>query len=459
MNLEQDSKRSWRSYALVIVAAFVLLCAGCSGGAKKQEAEKAESKEGHQGGKADEVSLSPESLAAAKLEYAEVTSRPAGGRVRVAGSVEVNQQQTQQATPLVSGRVEKVYVALGDRVRAGQALATISSPQIAQMHGKLHEAETRLALAERELERVLKAENRVEVLKARALLDQAEAALKRTRRLIELGAGAGKDLIAAEAEYKTAQAEYEFQRDISLNRQVGEAKAAVETARVDVSHIRYEMKALGAPVADDEHKDHNHDTSLVTLRAPASGAVTERLVNAGAGIEAGRPLFTIANISTVWVIANVPEAQVGALRVGAPAQVFSAALGGEVRSGRVTYIDPQLNEEARTAKVRVELANPGERLKAGMFTEVEFQVRTAATENELLVPEAAIRRLGERTVVFIAEEDEPGHFKVRDVEVGGTTNGLTRILSGLKEGERVVTKGSFTLKTQLLKGELKEDEH
>ena len=77
----------------------------------------------------------------------------------------------------------------------------------------------------------------------------------------------------------------------------------------------------------------------------------------------------------------------------------------------------------------------------------------------MVAPEAAIQRIGERTVVFIAEEDEPSHFKVRDIEIGATANGLTRILRGLKEGERVVTKGSFTLKTQLLKGALEEDEH
>lgn len=377
------------------------------------------------------------------------------------GTVEANQQQTQQATPLVSGRVEKVYVSLGDRVRAGMPLAVISSPQIAQMHGKLHEAETKLGLAERELERVMKAENRSEVLKAKARLDEAEAALRRAKRLVEIGAWAGKDLVGAETAYKTAKAEYEFQRDISLNRQVAEAKAAVETARVDVSHIRYEMKALGAYVAEDEPDDHKHDTSLIELRAPVSGSVTERLVNAGAGVEAGKPLFTIVNLSTVWVIANVPEAQVGALRAGARAQVFSAALGADTRWGRVTYIAPQLDEQTRAAKVRVELANPGERLKTGMFVEVEFpeSALSAGAGEELVVPEASIQRIGGRTVVFIAEKNEPGHFKAREVEAGGEANGYTRILNGLKAGERVVAKGSFTLKAQLIKGEMEDDDH
>ena len=327
------------------------------------------------------------------------------------------------------------------------------------MHGKLHEAETARALAERNLQRIQRAENRVAVLSARAKLEEAEATLKRTRRLIELGAGAGKDLIAAEAAYKTAKAEYDFQSNISLNRELQEAAAAVETTRVDVAHIRDQLRALGVTIPEGERHDHTKDTSLVALRSPASGTVVERLVNVGAGIQAGTALFTIANISSVWIVANVPEAQVGSIRVGTPAEVRSAALGNSVMAGRVNYIDPRLNEETRTARVRIELGNPGERLKSGMFVEVGFQSSsgTAAGE-ELMVPSEAVQRIGDRSVVFLPKEGEPGAFEVRDVELGGVADGYQRVLSGLQVGERVVTKGSFTLKTQLMKSSM-GDEH
>ena len=185
------------------------------------------------------MKLSAEALQSAGIEIEGVTQRPAVALLQTTGTVEANEQQTQQATPLVGGRIDQVRVRLGDRVRAGAVLAVISSPQIAQMHGKLHEAETQRALAERNLERVLRAENRVAVLSAKAKLDEAEATLKRVRRLIELGAGAGKDLIAAETAYKTAKAEYDFQSNISLNREVQEARAAVETCtRGCFSHSR-----------------------------------------------------------------------------------------------------------------------------------------------------------------------------------------------------------------------------
>src|SRR5260370_35846615 len=105
------------------------------------------------------------------------------------------------------------------------------------MRGNLRAAETKLSLAQRNLTRVQRAENRVGVLSAKAKLDEAEATLRRTRRLIELGVGAGKDLVAAEAAYKTAKAEYDFQSNISLNREVQEAQAEAEMARTEVYHL------------------------------------------------------------------------------------------------------------------------------------------------------------------------------------------------------------------------------
>jgi multidrug efflux pump subunit AcrA (membrane-fusion protein) len=106
------------------------------------------------------------------------------------------------------------------------------------------------------------------------------------------------------------------------------------------------------------------------------------------------------------------------------------------------------------------MANPGERLKAGMFVEVGFEAGIAAGAGEdLVVPTTAVQRLEDRTVVFIPKEDEPGAFEVREVELGGQSGGYQRVIAGLKLGEKVVTKGSFTLKTQKLKGEMGEHGH
>jgi cobalt-zinc-cadmium efflux system membrane fusion protein len=430
-----------------------------SSASKKSEKVNAEAQheDEHKEGEGREVALSPEALKAAGIETVEVTNHSLTATLRFTGSVESNQQQTQQITPLIGGRVERVNVALGDRVKAGQVLALISSPEIAEMHGKLHEAETRLELAEKNYERVQRAENRATLIQSKAKLDEADATLRRTKKLIEVGAGAGKDLVAAEAAYQSAKAEYDYQNNISINREVQQAKAEVETSRVEVLHLRNSLRALGANVPQDENKKLEHNTSLIALVAPISGSVTERLVNAGAGIEAGKPLFTISNLSTVWIIANVQEAQVSRLRVGTPATIRAASLP-EI-NGHITYIDPLLNEETRTARVRVAVENKAERLKVGMFVEVSFEALSEPIEsaNEIAIPESAIQRISDRAVVFVPKEDEPGHFEAKEVEVGGTIGGYTKIISGLEVGEKVVTKGSFTLKTQLMKGELGEE--
>jgi membrane fusion protein, heavy metal efflux system len=445
---------------LGLLLALGLGYVACSGRGPKSTGADEKSKANEEHHNRDEVELSAEAMKAAKIETLEVAERSVTEGLRVTGSVETNQPRTQQATPLVSGRVERVNVALGDRVVRGATIAVIASPQIAEMHGKLHEAETAMAIAERNFERVQKTENRVAVLQAKARLEETEASLRRTRKLIELGAGAGKDLIAAETAYKTARAEYEFQSNIALNKELAESRAAVDTARVDVKHMRDQLAALGAPVSvgeSDDH-DHDHDTSLISLRAPISGTVTERLVNAGAGVEAGKPLFTIADISKLWVIGNVPEARANPLRPGLEAMVRTS--DGEQIAGRVTYIDPMLKQETRTVNVRVEIANPGGRLKIGSFVEIDFKTNAVAAEPVMLIPEEAVQRIGERAIVFVPitkpDSKNSSHFAVREIELGGGVDGMRRVTAGLKTGERIVVKGGFTLKAQLMKGELGE---
>lgn len=414
--------------------------------------------EDHSDEEGEEVRLEPGSLESFDHSVEEVTLKAAVTRLFVTGAVELNQETTEMATPLVGGRIEKVFVGVGDHVKKGDTLALISSPQLAQMHGKMHEAKTQYELAVRNLDRVQRSENRVAVLTAKAKLDEAQATLNRTKKLIELGAGAGKDLIAAEAAYQTAKAEYEFQTNISLNKEIQEAKAAVETLRIDLRHIQDEMRSLGLTVSENSDDDHDVDTSLVALRSPVSGMVIERRFNAGAGIDAAVPVFVISDLSTVYVIANVPEANMSSLRIGSNAEIRSQAIG--TLNGRVGYIDPRLDETTRTVRVRVEVPNTNGKLRAGMFTEVAFYTGVDGSgKQELFVRTEAIQQVGGRSVVFIPKSDEPGSFEVRTIQIGGEADGYTGVISGLELGEKVVTKGSFVLKAQLQKGEMGDHGH
>lgn len=457
------SARAWIITAVVagvIALLGIIWIASRSSSTDVNVAVKEEKKEepGHEEGETgEEVKLDPEMIESAGILTETVTQRPAISKLFVTGAVELNPETTEMATPLVGGRVEQVFYGVGDYVQKGAILALISSPQLAELHGKTNEARTRLNLATANLARVQKAENRVSILQAKAKLDEAEATLRRTKRLIELGAGAGKDAVAADTNYRTAKADYDFQSNIGLNKEIQTAKAEVETARIDFAELQNQLRTLGVSETKINSTDHrNENNSQVAVRAPLAGVITERKFNSGAGVEAATPIFAISNLSTVYVIANVPEASVGKLFVGAIAEIKSPSIG--TINGRVGYIDPRLDETSRTARVRLEVPNTNGKLRAGMFTEVGFQTGTNATDGEeLVVPSDAIQREGEKTIVFVPKDDEPGAFEVREIEVGGDIEGYTRVISGLKIGEKVVTKGSFTLKTQMLKSEMGDD--
>lgn len=376
-------------------------------------------------------------------------SRPAGN-FSVTATVEANQQQLQQITPLVSGRVRNIYVSLGDNVAPGTLLLKIDSPQVAELHGKLHEAETRVKLATLAVKRVKESASRVNILKSKASLDEAEATLKRTKQLVSEGLTAKKDLVAAQSEYDRAAADYNFQKDVSLNREVAEAQAEYSTATTEADHLVDGLRALDAHLPK-EGQTKNHDISTIDLRSPIAGTVIERFVNKGSGFEQGKPLLTIANTSNLWVMANVPEKQMAHVRVGSAARIL---IDDKTVTGTVNYIDPRLNEDTRTARVRVEIANPGNKLKAGNFAQVEFQEPSEYAS--VYVPESAVQTVEGQRVVFVKVSD--GQFAVRKVTTGLTVSDMVPVLTGLKPGEVVAANGSFVLKSKLLKEQFGDDD-
>lgn len=437
--------RGWLVALLLVgiaVACSAFLWFNLSKQAPKGEEEKEEA------AKSNRVELNKESATEIATVVASAT-RPAGN-FSVTATVEANQQQLQQITPLVSGRVRNIYVSLGDNVAPGMLLLKIDSPQVAELHGKLHEAETRVKLATLAVKRVKESASRVNILKSKASLDEAEATLKRTKQLVSEGLTAKKDLVAAQSEYDRAAADYNFQKDVSLNREVAEAQAEYSTATTEADHLVDGLRALDAHLPK-EGQTKNHDISTIDLRSPIAGTVIERFVNKGSGFEQGKPLLTIANTSNLWVMANVPEKQMAHVRVGSAARIV---IDDKTVTGTVNYIDPRLNEDTRTARVRVEIANPGNKLKAGNFAQVEFQEPPEYAS--VYVPESAVQTVEGQRVVFVKVSD--GQFAVRKITTGLTVSDMVPVLAGLKPGEVVAANGSFVLKSKLLKEQFGDDD-
>jgi len=188
----------------------------------------------------------------------------------------------------------------------------------------------------------------------------------------------------------------------------------------------------------------------MTLYSPISGIVAELGVREGMTVGAGAALFRLVDLSTVWVNAEVPEAQAAALRPGAAAEARVPGWPEQVFKGRLGAILPDVSTVTRTLRVRLELANPGQRLKPGMFASVSI-VPAAGTES-VLVPSEAVIRTGERDVVIVAEG---GRFVAANVDVGRESGGRSEIRRGLKPGDQIVASGQFLIDSEAsLKGAL-----
>ncbi len=257
-------------------------------------------------------------------------------------------------------------------------------------------------------------------------------------------------------EFLAAQAEY-LQIAGRWERATGAGDSEAETlAERMLLSAAQRLQILGFPSARLEAiRETRIPDPLLSVTAPFPASVIESRVVKGDYVELGAELLSLADLGTVWVLADVFEKDLANVARGANAAVTVEAYQGETFRGRVTLIHDRLDEQSRTVKVRIELANPGHRLKPGMFAVAEID--PVAQEVMLVVPENSVRVLEGREVVFVPGDN--GAFEIRSVKIGRASAGYVEILEGLEAGERVVTEGSFTLKSEALKKTFEGDEH
>jgi membrane fusion protein, heavy metal efflux system len=185
-----------------------------------------------------------------------------------------------------------------------------------------------------------------------------------------------------------------------------------------------------------------------SVPAPISGIVLTRAANLGLVTNMSQELFTVADLSTVWVMASINEKDFSTIHVGAAAVVTAPAYPGRVWKGRVVYIQPQVDLNTRTAQARIQVANRDESLRLNMYTDVAFM---SAGGKDLAVPESAVQAIGEKQYVFLRVSDSEGSFAVRQVKLGPASNGFCPVLDGLKLNDEVVKEGSFILKAEAIR--------
>ncbi|MGO8815616.1 MAG: efflux RND transporter periplasmic adaptor subunit [Terriglobia bacterium] len=309
---------------------------------------------------------------------AAVERRPAVDELQVTGVVAPDVSRSVPVLSLAGGRAVEIRAKLGDVVAKGQVLLVVDSPEVSQAFSDYQKFEADEVFAQQQL--------------------------ARAQDLFAKGAIARQDLESAEnSEHK---------------------------AQVDVRTAKQHIAVLGA--------DINNPTPLVSVRAPISGSIVEQNVTSGTGVRSmdnSPNLFTIADLSRVWVLCDVYENDLHRVQMGEPAEVRLAAFPDRTFAGRVGNISTVLDPATRTAKVRLELANPAGVMRSGMFATSTFRSRTKQLRT--VIPTTAIMRLHDKDWVFVPQEGK--NFRRQEIQAGPViAGGFQVVTSGLTEGGKVV---------------------
>jgi RND family efflux transporter MFP subunit len=423
------------------------------------------------------ITLTPEQIESAGIVIETVGEQLSSESLEVSstGTVEANAYRQTPAISLVGGVVRRVSAELGRNVRAGQTLAVVFSDEYAQAQSRYITLLTETGNARLNYERTQRLvtinqpgrselEQAVKQRKAAdAMVAEARNRFERTTRLLRIGAASREELEQDTTKFRTAEAELEEarQRETRAGRLLpvsAEVRSANEdalnklrSAETELAAARQRLILYGMPTARvNALRSASQITSEVAVPAPASGTVTARSVNVGEVVEANKELMQITDLGTVWVVGQVYERDVPRLRVGSGASITSEAFADRLFRGHITYIDPQLDETTRTAKVRVEIENPGGVLKLGMYVRIAFGAAGQAERTVPSVPASSVQVIGEQQFVFVPTSSS-ATFELRPVRAGDETNGRRAIFQGLNVGDKVVTTGSFMLRAEWLK--------
>jgi cobalt-zinc-cadmium efflux system membrane fusion protein len=348
------------------------------------------------------VELTPEAAERIRIRVAPVEERALSGTLDTTGRVDFDQDRLAHVSPRVPGRVHRVRAKLGDRVRAGQALAIIDSIELGRAKSDL--------------------------LRARAQLDLAARTLERERGLLE-------DRITSE-------------------QSVLEARAAHERALAEYQAARRELRLLGlsngqidAAGADDP------SAALFPLQSPIAGTVVDKHASLGEVVSPETSLFTVADLSRVWIWVDVYERDLARVHLEDDVAVRVDAFPDHTFEGKVAYIRDQVDPDTRTARARLDVANTDEHLRPGMFAAITV-VDPHGTGGEeapraLVVPSGALQRDGDGHVAFVPVGDN--RYERRVLTLGRRTGAYAEVLDGLSAGESVVVEGTFILKSEAAK--------
>jgi cobalt-zinc-cadmium efflux system membrane fusion protein len=388
---------------------FLILMAGCSSPKASTEAPS-ESKTNK-----DEVVLSPEQQASSLIETRSVGLSQEPEMLRVKGRIAIADDHVWKVGVRTIGSVLAVYVNLGDYVHKGQILARYHADEVRDSR-----AQYRSTLAELD--------------RAKAAAAQAARNRARAQRLLELKAGSAQQVEMAQQDVVTAQ-------------------AAVKKAEIEVDRGRDLLEDDLRVPADPPANRTDETEDEVPILAPADGYILERNVTPGKTVELSAVTFVIGDLSRIWMLASVRQEDLGKLREGQSALVSLLGQDDVRIPGKITNLGQEFDPNTRVMQVRIELANAKGRLRPEMLANADIPI--GGGKPVLRVPSDAVQPVNGQDVVFV--RTAPDRFGVRPVRVGETADGKTPVFEGIKAGDEVAVRGSFILKSQLLKATLESE--
>lgn len=327
--------------------------------------------------------------------------------IQATANIKPNEYRLTHVSPRIEGRVMEVLVQLGDLVKAGQSLALFDSIELGQKKSAYLQAKTDRDVDER---------NNVRVK------------------------GLFEERISSEKEFLEAKGRYE--KSLAAYQAAYEALRLIGLSNEDITRITWSEKGKGL--------------SQFALVAPQAGTVIERPITRGELVSPKDNAFTVVDLSTVWFLVDIYEQHLPAVKVGGEVEITVDAYPSETFRGKIVYVGYVLNPETRTVDARVEIANPDRRLRPGMFARATLTLPSTHEEQKVMVvPQDAIQEVDGMPVIFV--EERPGSYLVRSVEVGKRSGAAIEVRAGVTEGQRVVTQGSFYLKSILLKEQIAGD--
>jgi len=450
-------------------------------------------KEGHSahegnGAHEEHVQMSDAEMKEFGVETGIATSGKLHAYVNLPGEVSINPDRLVHIVPRVPGVVRKVMKTIGDTVVAGEIMAIIESSELGQAKIEYITFKKQLELALVDLERMqiihdntgrmLKiledspspaklqkeakgldmGENRSRLISSYTTLILTKATHKREKNLYEKKITSQGDFLRAERDYKSAQAMYTSTYDeisFSIKRQLMDkeraASVAESTLRAAERHLHVlgltenELAALKSSIKESEKQ--NNQLTRIEIRSPFKGTVIEKHIALGEVIRNDSKVFAVADLSYVWVNLSIYQKDMSLIRNGQSVVIKAGESIPDIR-GKISWVKPMVGEETRTSIARIVIPNIKETWRPGLF--VTGRVEVSEIDVSVLVPKAAVQVIDNKKVVFVEEGDD---FEAKPVRIGRSDEKNLEILSGLSAGQRYVTKGGFTLKSNLAKGE------